>query len=411
MPGLTEIGRRWNDAVESAGQPQPWNTLGFSDPGMTHEAEQPDQAQRYLDLIKRGAAATGAFARGGITGLLRQQGVQIPEWSNRIGDVLQSEAANTAFGVMTPIKGTGVRMGIPEFEDYPRAVDVRSNMNSNLRYPDFERQQAALADIGKEITPPAAAPGSKIPALVVARRFPSGEVVYGEPGKIHTSLLTKKEYGGGDYPADTEAQMGFAEPGGKFMGRQEAMDWAKKNEPSLADYSEASVNQPGFGLEAGSYQRGAKQAAGELPSSPEKIQAAATRYGGKVYTGNVHVQSLEAAAADHGMDVSQFIDKVNKEAGKTEATHDLDGFVTSGGRFVNREEARAIADRAEQLTGLAKEENNPRLSMEEIKVGERPGFGQPSQKTELLPFNDQTVGILKKYGLLGLFGGAASQVS
>src|SRR5882672_5776500 len=47
---------------------------------------------------------------------------------------------------------------------------------------------------------------------------------------------------------------------------------------------------------------------------PEKIQAAATRYRGKVYTGDVHYQSLEAAAQDHGMDISQFIDKVNKEA-------------------------------------------------------------------------------------------------
>jgi hypothetical protein len=322
MPGLTELGRQWNDAVESAGQP--WNTLQFSDPGMTHEAEQPDQAQRYLDLIRRGAAATGAFAQGGLTGLMRQQGVQTPEWSNRIGDVLQSEAANTALGATTPL----------------------------------------------------GAIGSKLPALVVARRFPSGEVVYGEPGKIHTSLLTKKEYGGGDYPADIEAQMGFAEPGGKFMSRQEAMDWAKKNEPALADYSETSVNQPGFGLEAGSYQRGAKSAA----ASPEKIQAAATRYGGKVYTGDVHFQSLEAAAADHGMDISKFIDKVNKEAGKTEATHDLDGFVTTSGRFVTRQEARDIADRANQLTGLARREGNPALSMEEIALGQRPGFGQPSQK-------------------------------
>jgi len=114
----------------------------------------------------------------------------------------------------------------------------------------------------------------------------------------------------------------------------------------------------------------------------ERIQAAATRYQGKVYTGNVHIQSLEAAAKDQGMDVSQFIDKVNKEAGKTEATHDLEGFITSNGRFVSREEARQIADRADQITNLARRDNKPTLSMEEIKVDERPGFGQLSQKSE-----------------------------
>jgi hypothetical protein len=111
---------------------------------------------------------------------------------------------------------------------------------------------------------------------------------------------------------------------------------------------------------------------------PENIAAAATQYRGKVYTGNVHVQSLEAAAKDHGMDISQFIDKVNKEAGKSEATNDLNGFVTSMGRFVSREEARKIADQADQLTNLAKKEGKPRLSMEELSVQERPGFGKPS---------------------------------
>jgi hypothetical protein len=133
--------------------------------------------------------------------------------------------------------------------------------------------------------------------------------------------------------------------------------------------------------------RGALEGAGALAPAirgaegePEKIVAAATKFRGKVYTGNVHVQSAEAAASAHGMDVSQFIDTVNREAGKTEATRDLDGFVTSTGRFVTREEAQEIANQQGQLHGLATRENKPRLSMEDMAVNERPGFGQPSQK-------------------------------
>jgi hypothetical protein len=232
MPGLTELGRRWNDAVEAA--PQPWNTLQFSDPGMTHQAEQTNPA--IAELARR----------------------------------LSLTGQNLYNTWIAPAERLG-----------------RAATSGTLDVTDPQTAGDALGTVG----------------LAATARVPF--VKAGELGALGSKLP---------------------------------------------------------------------------PASPEKIQAAATRYGGKVYTGNVHFQSLEAAAADHGMDISQFIDKVNKEAGKTEATHDLDGFVTTSGRFVTRQEARDIADRADQLTNLARKEGKPNLSMEEIALGQRPGFGQPSQK-------------------------------
>lgn len=93
----------------------------------------------YLDkLIARGVISDRAaervrpyvegvknFARGGVSEVLKGAGVKLPDWSNRVGDVLQSDSANTALGVMTPLKGAGVRMGIPA------ASDLREATNAN----------------------------------------------------------------------------------------------------------------------------------------------------------------------------------------------------------------------------------------------------------------------------------------
>lgn len=113
------------------------------------------------------------------------------------------------------------------------------------------------------------------------------------------------------------------------------------------------------------------------PLKGEKIVAAAVRFDDKVYQGDVHFNALEAAAKDHNMDFSEFIDFVNGKVGRKEATADLKGFLTSQGRYVSREEANTIADRAEQLNALAKD-NKGKLSMEQIKAEDRPYLGRPS---------------------------------
>ena len=65
---------------------------------MTHQAEQLNPAEPYLKGAKD-------FARGGVSDVLRGSGVQMPQASNAVGDLLKSDAANTAIGMVNPIKG------------------------------------------------------------------------------------------------------------------------------------------------------------------------------------------------------------------------------------------------------------------------------------------------------------------
>ena len=75
--------------------------------------------------------------------------------------------------------------------------------------------------------------------------------------------------------------------------------------------------------------------ASELPA--ETITGAAVRFGNRIFTGPHHVGALEAAERELGPDVG--LDWVNaKHAGQ-----DPDGFITSTGRFVTRDEAAKIA--------------------------------------------------------------------
>lgn len=112
-------------------------------------------------------------------------------------------------------------------------------------------------------------------------------------------------------------------------------------------------------------------------SARETIVAAAFRYKGKIYQGNVHNIAVQAAADAHGMEIGEFLDKLNQESGHSETFQEFNGFLTSSGRYVDREEATKIATRAEQA--IDPEEKN--LAMERLKLEERPGFlGRPNIK-------------------------------
>lgn len=67
---------------------------------MTHQPEAPNPAAPYLQAARD-------FARGGISGVVRGRGAEMPAWSNQVGDVLTSEPANWAIGMATPLKGAG----------------------------------------------------------------------------------------------------------------------------------------------------------------------------------------------------------------------------------------------------------------------------------------------------------------
>lgn len=72
-------------------------------------------------------------------------------------------------------------------------------------------------------------------------------------------------------------------------------------------------------------------------AAPETITGAAVKLGDRIFTGPHHVAALEEAEKALGPDVG--LDWVNaKHAGA-----DPDGFITSTGRFVSRDEAAKIA--------------------------------------------------------------------
>jgi len=71
------------------------------------------------------------------------------------------------------------------------------------------------------------------------------------------------------------------------------------------------------------------------PLATEKIASAALKYGGKIYEG-----------LNHGFALNTILDETKGAA----TMHDIqDGFTTSHGRFVSREEAYKIADKQKQL--------------------------------------------------------------
>ncbi|MBI2109197.1 MAG: hypothetical protein HYT93_03420 [Parcubacteria group bacterium] len=71
----------------------------------------------------------------------------------------------------------------------------------------------------------------------------------------------------------------------------------------------------------------------------EKITASAIRLGGQIFTGNTHMDAV-IAMEEERPDWSDYDTKPE------------DGFMTSTGRFVQRDEAGEIAEKAEQLDHL-----------------------------------------------------------
>lgn len=79
------------------------------------------------------------------------------------------------------------------------------------------------------------------------------------------------------------------------------------------------------------------QSDNEEEQSAEKVVAAAVRFGGQVFTGVMHFHAREKAK-------EEFPDFPHRDGEVQE-----EGFLTSTGRFVDRDEATDIADKADQL--------------------------------------------------------------
>jgi hypothetical protein len=86
--------------------------------------------------------------------------------------------------------------------------------------------------------------------LRVARNEANGAVRIGKPGQIHADLMNRKELAAATDAPDVAASMGYASPDGRFLTRDEALQFALQNEPQRAAWS---AQQPQFGLDAATY--------------------------------------------------------------------------------------------------------------------------------------------------------------
>ncbi len=86
-------------------------------------------------------------------------------------------------------------------------------------------------------------------------------------------------------------------------------------------------------------------------NTPERIQAAALRYKGQVFTGPAH-------SFAHDKLEKVFPSSNNKEIEQ--------GFITNSGRFVNREDAFKIAQKAKQVESTLRGQNPKPLISENL---------------------------------------------
>lgn len=86
--------------------------------------------------------------------------------------------------------------------------------------------------------------------LSVARKTRNGEIRIGKPGDIHSDLMTRKELASEFDSPEVAASMGYVTPDGKFLTRDEALQFAMQNEPARAAWS---AQQPQYGLDAATY--------------------------------------------------------------------------------------------------------------------------------------------------------------
>src|SRR3989338_53621 len=83
---------------------------------------------------------------------------------------------------------------------------------------------------------------------------------------------------------------------------------------------------------------------------PEHIVAAALDFQGEIYTGRTHADALNA------------LEEVYPDWADMDVKSPRDGFMTSAGRFVERDEAGEIADKAGQLDALGSHSKQRRSS-------------------------------------------------
>ena len=90
---------------------------------------------------------------------------------------------------------------------------------------------------------------------------------------------------------------------------------------------------------------GGKSISSEEPAIAESIVGPAVKYKGEFYTGKNHDDAAANVARTHGFPFRSTVDRNLL----IDALQDTEGFLTNTGRYVSRQEAGEIADRAQQL--------------------------------------------------------------
>jgi Inorganic Pyrophosphatase len=102
-----------------------------------------------------------------------------------------------------------------------------------------------------------------------------------------------------------------------------------------------------------------KAAIAQKKTDSERISSAAVQVEGKTYTGKTHADAIESAAKELGTTTELATDR----------SSDTGGFVTNTGRYVDRKEAQAIAERGNQVNKrIAKTVHG--LDSGDLKIGE-----------------------------------------
>lgn len=107
----------------------PWGSWGGQDAAlaasMTHQPEQPNPAAPYLQDV-RNFFGSGP-GQGGIYGVLKGRGFDLPQWMDRGAEFLHNPDVNMALGVMGPSKAE--RFIWPVRTAYGKTIDMPVSVN------------------------------------------------------------------------------------------------------------------------------------------------------------------------------------------------------------------------------------------------------------------------------------------
>lgn len=344
---------------------------------MTHQAEQPNPAKPYLDAASR-------FATGGISGVIGHR--------DPLGDLLQSDAANTAIGMVGPLKQGLIRQGLAfdqagrtlhskpipigtepqilaraeqRLSEGPRVVADKAEREAILRKNWDEAGQTLDYDhpgvwddfIGKwnKAHPERQLDPNSEHLVVRSGRDPSDTTPAGQLGRSLTTAEDKNGLVAGfnDFATTYDRWLDTQRapyPGAKAANKYFTQDPETHKYTAFKSMREARKFDEDYygGMIPPDRQAMRRQPVTEdvLPRSEgiasERIVTAAIKLkDGSVFTGITHADAIENAANKLGRPFEDVNEELIYPAGD---------FITSTGRLVDRKEAERIANTSGQTT-------------------------------------------------------------